>query len=119
MRPPCLQLSPPGAAGTRLASHARGHLRRLVRSIRDCAKINSDFTAQEFWPRARRTEGASPAHGAVTEAQRSARPKEPAEKSGVIFARSLSSYAPTERSPRTVPRSGTRARADTHVSDHR
>src|SRR5215510_5313542 len=57
--------------------------------LRDCAKINSDFAAQGFWPGARRNKGASPAHGAVTEAQRSARAKEPAEKSEVIFARSL------------------------------
>src|SRR5262249_27300288 len=36
---------------------------QAMRSFRDCAKINSAFAAQGFWPGARRNEGASPAHG--------------------------------------------------------
>jgi hypothetical protein len=55
--------------------------------IRGSAKINSYFTAQEFWPSARRKRRAYPARGSVRSEQRSPRPKEPAGKCEVIFAR--------------------------------
>ncbi len=50
-------------------------------------KINSYFTAREFWPPARRERRAYPARGSVRNEQRSPRPKEPAGKCEVIFAR--------------------------------
>ena len=52
-------------------------------------KINSYFTAREFWPPARRERRAYPARGSVRNEQRSPRPKEPAGKCEVIFARPL------------------------------
>ena len=54
--------------------------------VRNHAETNSEFAAQEFWPGARRNDGASPGNGAMTEAQRRARVKGPAEKSEVISA---------------------------------
>ena len=57
--------------------------------VRDRAKINSCFTAQEFWLLARRERRAYPASGSVRSEQRSQRAKGPAGKCEVIFARSL------------------------------
>ncbi len=58
--------------------------------VRGRAKINSYFTAREFWPPARRERRAYPARGSVRSEQRSPRPKEPAGKCEVVFARPLS-----------------------------
>ena len=59
--------------------------------VRDRAKINSCFRAQKFWPLARRERGAYPGSGSGTSEQRSWRPKGPAGKCEVIFARFLRS----------------------------
>ena len=58
-------------------------------------KINSYFTAREFWPPARRARRAYPARGSVSSEQRSPRPKEPAGKCEVVFARPLWNTAST------------------------
>ncbi len=66
------------------------HLVPSFELLRGRAKINSYFTAREFWPPARRERRAYPAHGSVRSEQRSPRPKEPSGKCEVIFARPLS-----------------------------
>ena len=63
--------------------------RRFHGTVRGCAKINSYFTAREFWPPARPARRAYPARGSVSSEQRSPRPKEPAGKCEVIFPRPL------------------------------
>ncbi len=57
--------------------------------VRGRAKINSCFTAQEFWPPARRERRAYPANGSVRSEQRRPRSKEPVGKCEVICARPL------------------------------
>src|SRR5262245_50303838 len=47
-------------------SLAAAPFRIFRQALRDRAEITSDFSAPEFWPSARRTDGASPTHGAVT-----------------------------------------------------
>ncbi len=80
-----------------LRFQARYFQLRIVQSVvmqqgrlRGRAKINSYFTAREFWLPARRERRAYPARGYVRSEQRSPRPKEPAGKCEVIFARPLS-----------------------------
>ncbi len=63
-------------------------LNSMNRVVRDCAKINSYFLAQGFWPLARRERRAYPASGSVRSEQRCQRPKGPARKCEVVFARS-------------------------------
>ncbi len=76
-----------------LRFQARYFQLRIVQSVvmqqvtlRGRAKINSYFTAREFWPLARRERRAYPARGSVRSEQRSPRPKEPAGKCEVILA---------------------------------
>ncbi len=84
-----------------LRFQARYFQLRIVQSVvmqqgrlRGRAKINSYFTAREFWLPARRERRAYPARGYVRSEQRSPRPKEPAGKCEIIFARPLSVVSP-------------------------
>ncbi len=93
IRAPDVAVEMSGPSGHRSEMALAAHHELLVRNR---AKINSCFTAQKFWPPARRERGAYPGSGSGTSEQRSWRSKGPAGKCEVIFARLL------KRSPQVV-----------------